>query len=410
MHGNRSNIILYNKDGQILRVFNSHLKKDFSLDISQLDRPIDQSKEAFINAEGDVKKVFPTFGKVVINFLKNNRFEQLDIDARWELIKQVLRQLEHGTYRVVEKDYSIFLSLLDDQPGEIFQSPIEAINRFFLRFISTYQLRKEKQNIESHLAKTIKQTTNYLSKTQQKLDNLGDGSGYQQLADILMANLHQIETGQHEVVLSNFYKDNEPINIKLKKNLSAQKNAEIYYRKAKNQSREIENLEDSILSKEALLEVYKKHEELISKIDDLRELRNYLKSHNLEQQQQSKQQETKPFSQREFGGYTIYIGKNAKSNDKMLQGYAYKEDLWLHAKDVSGSHVIVKHKAGQGAFPKNVIEKAAQWAAYHSKRKTDSLCPVIVTPRKYVRKRKGEPAGAVVVDKEEVIMVVPTAE
>ena len=86
---------------------------------------------------------------------------------------------------------------------------------------------------------------------------------------------------------------------------------------------------------------------------------------------------------------------------------AAKNDLWLHARDVSGSHVIVREKPGQ-KFREPVIEKVAQLAAWHSKRRTDSLCPVIYTPRKYVRKMKGAPAGQVVVEKEQVVMVVPT--
>jgi predicted ribosome quality control (RQC) complex YloA/Tae2 family protein len=80
--------------------------------------------------------------------------------------------------------------------------------------------------------------------------------------------------------------------------------------------------------------------------------------------------------------------------------------LWLHAKDVSGSHVIIKYQAGKN-FPEPVIERAAGLAAFFSKLRTDSLCPVIVTPKKYVRKPKGLPEGAVVVDREKVLMVVP---
>ena len=68
--------------------------------------------------------------------------------------------------------------------------------------------------------------------------------------------------------------------------------------------------------------------------------------------------------------------------------------------------MIIKHQSGKN-FPKDVIERAAQLAAYNSKRKTDSLCPVIVTPKKFVRKRKGDPAGAVEVEREQVILVEP---
>lgn len=100
------------------------------------------------------------------------------------------------------------------------------------------------------------------------------------------------------------------------------------------------------------------------------------------------------------------MGRNAEANDELTLKRAYKEDLWLHAKDVAGSHVLIKYQAGK-PFPKDVIERAAQLAAYNSKRKTDSLCPVVVTQKKYVRKRKGDPAGAVVVEREQVILVEP---
>ena len=113
-----------------------------------------------------------------------------------------------------------------------------------------------------------------------------------------------------------------------------------------------------------------------------------------------------PFHEFEFKGYKIWVGRNAESNDKLTLKYSHKDDLWLHAKDVAGSHVLIKHQSGKN-FPKDVIERAAELAAYNSKRKTDSLCPVTVTPKKFVRKRKGDPAGAVVVEREDVIMVEP---
>jgi predicted ribosome quality control (RQC) complex YloA/Tae2 family protein len=113
-----------------------------------------------------------------------------------------------------------------------------------------------------------------------------------------------------------------------------------------------------------------------------------------------------PYHEFEFQGFKIWVGKNAISNDQLTLKYSHKEDLWLHARDVAGSHVIIKYQSGK-PFPKTVIERAAQLAAYNSKRKTDTLCPVAYTPRKYVRKRKGDPAGAVIVEREEVIMVEP---
>jgi predicted ribosome quality control (RQC) complex YloA/Tae2 family protein len=103
-------------------------------------------------------------------------------------------------------------------------------------------------------------------------------------------------------------------------------------------------------------------------------------------------------------GFSIWIGKNARSNDKMLS-LAHKDDIWLHAKSVAGSHVIIR--AQQKIPDKAVIEIAASFAAHQSKAKGSEWVPVIYTPKKYVRKAKNSPPGAVIVQKEQVVMVQP---
>jgi predicted ribosome quality control (RQC) complex YloA/Tae2 family protein len=90
----------------------------------------------------------------------------------------------------------------------------------------------------------------------------------------------------------------------------------------------------------------------------------------------------------------------------LTQKYAHKDDLWLHAKDVAGSHVVIRHKAGQ-TIPEPVIEHAAMLAGWYSKRQHDSLCPVTVTPKKFVRKPRGARPGQVLVERERVILVKP---
>jgi predicted ribosome quality control (RQC) complex YloA/Tae2 family protein len=115
------------------------------------------------------------------------------------------------------------------------------------------------------------------------------------------------------------------------------------------------------------------------------------------------------FKEVNLDGFRILIGRNARNNDLLTQRFAYKEDLWLHARDVSGSHVLIKYRPGK-SFPRNVIERAAELAAWYSRRRTDSLCPVTVTPRKFVRKPKGLAEGQVLIEKESVVMVVPKGE
>jgi predicted ribosome quality control (RQC) complex YloA/Tae2 family protein len=244
-----------------------------------------------------------------------------------------------------------------------------------------------------------------------------EGTTHEQMGHILMANLHDIPESPgtkspERVTLHDFYRD-QPITIKLKPDLSPQKNAENYYRKSKNEKIEEEHLTRQVAAREAELVRMDQQREAIEAINTLKELRRYVKQANLLNDNPSMASsdgaQAQLFKEVVLDNFRILIGRNARNNDLLTQKYTHKEDLWLHARDVAGSHVVIKYKAGK-TFPRNVIERAAELAAWYSKRRTDSLCPVSVTPKKYVRKPKGLAEGQVIVEKEEVVMVVPRGE
>lgn len=409
LFGNRSNLIAFGKDGSVSQLFNNKLATDFTLSLEALDRPIDQSFEAYVKHDLRFEPLFPTFGKLVNKDLNHLLKEITDARERWEVIQAVLAQLENPVFYITKIELVPVLSLLP--VGEIvdsYRDPIEALNAYYYAFIRLTGIEKEKAEILRILKKRIAQTENYLENTFNKLVELEEGTKNDEIANIIMANLHQIPERAESVELYDFYRD-QPIKIRLKKDLTPQRTAEGYYRKSKNEKIEIARLNDSLQAREAEKEKMRGFVESIEVIALLRELRTFIKSNGLSGGTAVSTEQADLFKKVEFLGYTILIGKNAKNNDLLTKQYAHKEDLWLHARDVTGSHVVVKHQAGK-KFPSPVIERAAQLAAWHSKRRTDSLCPVIVTPKKYVRKPKGLPEGAVVIDKEEVIMVVPTSE
>jgi predicted ribosome quality control (RQC) complex YloA/Tae2 family protein len=194
------------------------------------------------------------------------------------------------------------------------------------------------------------------------------------------------------------------ITISLKEQLSPQKNAENLYRKSKNQQIEINQLKSAIAHKESELLLINKEIEEIKLAEDVKSIKKLSKKNKPASYNQVEVRV--PYKRFETNGFVILVGKGARENDELTLKYAKKEDMWLHAKDVTGSHVILKHQSNKN-FPMEVIEKAAQLAAYYSKRKTDSLVPVITTQKKYVRKPKGLPPGKVHIDKEETILVSP---
>ena len=225
-----------------------------------------------------------------------------------------------------------------------------------------------------------------------------------EIANIIMANLGLIQSGLDKVTLSDIYQSGL-IEIKLNPKLSPQKNAENYYRKSKNRHQEIENLNNNIREKEKLINELSAEVLEVEAIEDHKALRKYQKAHKTEKTVKNKQL-AKNYHEVFVDGWQILIGKNAKANDKLTLKVAKKDDLWLHAKDVSGSHVVIRQIPGQN-YPNHIIETAAAYAAFYSKRKTETLCPVIYTPKKFVRKAKGAPFGQVLVEKEQIVLVKP---
>lgn len=405
LFGNRANIILF-KNQKNIHLFKNKLNPDRNIEWNNLNRNLSQKKEDFLAADGDIAKLFPTFGKVVMGRLEEMGSSTVDNESRWQKIQTVLQTLENPAHFYVTKINNVPVLSFFPEGQTLFESPdaIAAINHFFVAYTRDYYFEKEKSRLLRQLEQQLQSFENYLKKSSGKLKEIQEGIGSDEIANIIMAYLHQIPSNTSEVNLFNFYTQKD-ITIKLNPKLSPQKNAENYYRKSKNKKIEIDSLETNIAAKKEAVKDMLAKVDAVKGIMSSKELRQYVKDQHLSKSK-PQSEETSLFKSVSLEGYQVYIGKNAKNNDLLTQKHAYKEDLWLHAKDVSGSHVIIKYQSGKN-FPKSVIEKAAQLAAYYSQRKTDSLCPVIYTAKKFVRKPKGLPAGAVKVEKENVILVKP---
>ena len=408
LFGNRSNLLLF-QEGAFKEMFRHKLIADQHLTPAGFHRRIDQTFQNFAAQGFSIQKIYPTFGKIILQYIESQHLNTPE--ATWEFVQDLVGQLIHPQFyitqlppkpRLAPETHLLLLPLGNIQ----FQTddPLEAANRFYGAYARINFFEKERNAVLRSLEKRKAQTENYLLKGYEKRSELENESRNEQFANILMANLHVLETGMEKAELYDFYHD-KPIVIKLKKDLSPQKNAEIYYRKAKNSGIEIQKLRQILTAKEAeLLKIEERLTELAT-LDNLKTLRKYLKDNGLDNEKNNPDLPDL-FKSYNYLGFEIKVGKNAKNNDLLLQRYAYKEDLWLHAKDVTGSHVIIKYQAGK-TFPEPVIEKAAGLAAWYSKNRKENLCAVIVTPKKYVRKTKDLVEGQVIVEKETVLLVEP---
>ncbi len=408
LHGARANVIWF-KNEIVHEIFRNNFQADFEIKLNDIDRSIDWSFENFSKSQTCLQTTYFTFGKPIWNYLNAHQFEGLSLEARWKLLQHTLAFLEKTAYYILNKEGVISLSLLPtDNIENTFDNPIDAINEFFHHRISTAAFQKEKTSLLSQVNGKLKQAGSYYKKNRQKLTELEGDLHYSQWADLIMANLNKIKQGMEQIELENLYDEQKPVSIKLKKELSPQKNAEVFYRKGKNQTIEVKTLKESIDKKEKEIGHLNELRSSLIKATEMNDLKQL--SGSVVTQVPDKQKTLAlPYHETEFKGFKIWIGKNAAANDTLTLKHSYKEDLWLHAKDVPGSHVLIKHQSGK-PFPKDVIEHAAGLAAYYSKRKNESLCPVAYTPKKFVRKRKGDPAGSVVVEREEVILTEPISK
>ena len=185
-----------------------------------------------------------------------------------------------------------------------------------------------------------------------------------------MANLHQFTEGVQQLELENFY-TGSMVKVSLKPNQKPQDLAESLYRKSKNRQLELDQLEKTIQAKRVLETELKEKLQALGVVRDFRGLKNFQKTHK-EDIRDKKDAESLPFKVFEYEGFTIWVGKSAKDNDEMLRGFARKEDIWMHARQAAGSHVIIRMR-GMTVVPQRVLERAAQLAAFYSKLKSDTL-------------------------------------
>ncbi len=405
----KNNNLIFLKNNKVNRLFKKNEKFDMEKSLRDIIK-IRKSISLKNIQEYGYLEILPSLNKTILDWFdkrKNKSFKDSESLEKWEAFQVFLKYIEKPKYYIVRLDNKI--KMLFYPLGEIIletKNILEAYTRFFNIYVVDNQLKNEKNNLLKIFQKDYNRTQKYLLNTQKNLKNLQSENHYRVMGDILMANLNEIPAYSSEVSLLNFYTQKNTT-VKLVPHLSPQKNAAKYYQKAKNEKIAIQILEQNIASKKEWLLKLKIILKEISDFRDLKSLRRYTYYKSIKTNTQ-KPQQTKhvPYREITFDGFLIWIGKSAKDNDELLRSHSHKNDLWLHAKDSKGSHVIVK-LASHKDYTKKIIEEAASWAAAYSSRKHENIAPVSYCLRKYVRKNKNMAIGQVIIEREEVIMAVP---
>ncbi len=250
--------------------------------------------------------------------------------------------------------------------------------------------------------------SNRLNDLRTRIENGSRSDEYKKIGDLLLANIYKLKKGMTEISLEDF-ETGETVTVKLDAKLSPNKNADKYYEKARDEKINFEK------SKQLFEQFEKKYAELLeikenlATIADTKSLLEIKKKLKLDDSKKKYINEP-AIKYRKFiidGKYQAFAGKDAKSNDLLTLKFAKQNDLWFHARGVTGSHVILRIENAKEAIPKSVLKKVASLAAFFSKAKTAKLVPVAYTFRKFVHKKKGMPPGQVIISRETVLIVPP---
>lgn len=234
--------------------------------------------------------------------------------------------------------------------------------------------------------------------------------------ELLTANLHSLKSGTDTAAVDNYYADPvERIAIPLDRQLTPGENAQRYYKKYQKlkAAREMAIVQrEQTLSElnylEGQLDNLTKctaENELSELIEELKE-QGYIKR-DKGGKKKMKLAASKPMHFVSSTGADIYVGKNNRQNDELTLRFASPNDIWMHTKNIPGSHVIVKGASEQDAA---TMTEAALLAAYYSRARGSENVAVDYTPRKYVKKPAGAKPGMVIYTTNKTAYVTPSEE
>ena len=301
------------------------------------------------------------------------------------------------------------------------------IEKFYLnKFIDNFYFSRETEetfnNCKNNALKLVtdsqKKLLNRLNSINNKLKDCEERDKYRLYGELITSNLYKLtNTHTDYVELENYYDNNNLIKIPLDKKYSPSINAKHYfkkYNKLKNalqivsvQKAETENelnYIDSIIFEIDLASSTKELQEILDEISENLIKKNVSQkkknTKNLKKKKQEKQYSPLHFN---IDNFDVYVGKNNKENDWLTFTFANKNDIWLHTKDIQGSHVILKN-SGQNVSD-DILVKCAKLAVEHSKAKFSSNVPVDYCKVQYVKKPNGAKPGMVIFTNNKTISV-----
>lgn len=251
-----------------------------------------------------------------------------------------------------------------------------------------------------------------IEKLQETVDEAQDSDKYRVMGELLTAYMHQINRGDKSVELINFYDEEQAVvKIDLDVQLTPSDNAQRYFRKYTKQKNSIAVVEEQMaLAQDEITYM----ETILQQLDnaslaDIEEIREelveqgYLRNKVKRGAKRKKAAKPTLLCYTSSEGVSIYVGKNNTQNEYLTNRLASPSDVWLHTKDIPGSHVVIRG----GDFGDVTLEEAAMLSGYYSQARESSMIPVDYTFIRHVRKPSGAKPGFVIYDHQKTLFITP---
>lgn len=311
------------------------------------------------------------------------------------------------------KDFSAaYYSVYEDLSSEKTDSINAATEKYYLSKSVRSHISERYESIIQKLSLLLSREEGKLAVRKKELSDAMDSEKYNIAGTLLLSNLHKIKKGDTSVEVDNYYEDGMPkLTVALQPHLNPSQNANRYfklYTKAKNAVIHLNDLiqqsENEIYFLSSQL-CYLKNAQNASQADEI--ISELIKHGTIRAKKNQTVKKDIPSSPMKvlFGENEILIGRNDRQNDRLTFKMANPDDIWLHTKDIAGSHVILRTDGG--IYPDEALDAAAKIAAYYSKGRESGKTEVDYTFAKYVKKPSGAPAGKVIYTNQHTAYVTP---
>ena len=298
-----------------------------------------------------------------------------------------------------------------NQVGEPFTSLSDLLDTY-------YKDKAERDRVKQQASELIRRVENELQKNRHKLKKqekellaTDNAEEFRQKGELLTTFLHQVPNDQDQVILDNYY-TNQPITIALDKALTPNQNAQRYFKRYQKLKEAVKYLTDLIEETKATILYLESVETVLNQagLEEIAEIREELIQIGFirRRQREKIQKRKKPEQYLASDGKTIiYVGRNNLQNEELTFKMARKEELWFHAKDIPGSHVVI---SGNLDPSDEVKTDAAELAAYFSQGRLSNLVQVDMIEVKKLNKPTGGKPGFVTYTGQKTLRVTPDPE